>query len=94
MTETETKTEEKAGQRIAKERRGVVVSAKAQKTVAVEVERRSPHGRYKKYQTSQRKYQAHDELGCKEGDQVIIRETRPTSKTKRWRVIEKIAAQG
>ena len=55
---------------------------------------RETHGRYKKYLTTQKKYHAHDELGCQEGDQVVIRETRPMSKTKRWRVVEKLAAQG
>jgi len=95
MSETETKeTPAQEARRNAKERRGVVVSAKSQKTVTVEVERRAPHGRYKKYLTTQKKYHAHDELGCQEGDQVVIRETRPLSKTKRWRVVEKIAAQG
>lgn len=92
MSETQTE-ETKQARRNAKERRGVVVAAKAMKTVTVEVERRAPHGRYKKYLTTQKKYHAHDELGCKEGDQVVIRETRPMSKTKRWRVIERIAAQ-
>lgn len=83
----EAKTEERRHQ---KERQGVVVSAKTQNTVTVVVRRRVKHGRYGKIIDRERKYAVHDTLGCKEGDLVRIRETRPLSKTKRWRVVEKL----
>jgi small subunit ribosomal protein S17 len=76
--------------RIRKERQGVVVSAKQNLTVTVAVKRRVKHGRYGKFIERERKYSVHDTLGCKEGDIVRIRETRPLSKTKRWRVVEKL----
>lgn len=73
-----------------KQRVGTVTSAKAQKTVTVTVDRRVKHARYGKYITRLKKYAAHDELGCSEGERVLIEETRPLSKTKRWRVIERL----
>lgn len=82
--------EVKEERRIQKERQGVVISAKQQKTVTVVVKRRVKHGRYSKYIDRERKYAVHDPIGCKEGDLVLIRETRPLSKTKRWRVVEKL----
>ncbi|MCK6546578.1 30S ribosomal protein S17 [Myxococcota bacterium] len=94
MAENETQgaVEEQGAEakRIQKERQGVVVSAKQNKTVTVAVTRRVKHGRYGKFIERQRKYAVHDTLGCKEGDIVRIRETRPLSKTKRWRVVEKL----
>lgn len=89
-TET-TEAEETAGDRgRTKQRRGVVVSAKATKTVIVSVERRVKHPRYKKYVTRKKRYAAHDTIGCAEGDIVLIRETAPISKTKHWRVAKKL----
>ncbi len=76
--------------RHTKERRGVVVSAKMNHTVIVSVERRIRHRRYKKYVTVRKRYAAHDMLGVAEGDTVLIRETRPLSKTKRWRVSRRL----
>lgn len=76
--------------RHAKVRRGVVVSAKADKTVIVSVERRIRHRKYKKFVTVRKRYPAHDTIGVTEGDFVLIRETRPISKTKRWRVSRKL----
>lgn len=73
-----------------KVRRGTVVSAKMQKTVVVLVERQIRHKRYKKYVRSEKRYAVHDEIGCQEGDRVVIRETRPLSKTKRWTVARKL----
>lgn len=73
-----------------KERRGVVVSAKMDKTVVVAVERRIKHKRYKRYVRVQKRYAAHDELGVQEGDLVLLRETRPLSKRKRWKVARKL----
>ena len=72
-------------------RTGVVLRAKMEKTIIVVVERRVKAPKYMKYVTQKKKYAAHDEMGCQEGDRVRIKETRPMSKTKRWRVIEKLA---
>lgn len=72
-----------------KVRQGVVVSDKQDKTVTVLVERRFPHPLYGKAQTRTKKYHAHDEKNEYQlGDVVRIQETRPLSKTKRWRVLE------
>jgi small subunit ribosomal protein S17 len=74
-----------------KVRIGVVVSDKAQKTVVVSVQRRFPHPLYGKQVTRTKKYHAHDETNeYRVGDTVRIVETRPLSKTKRWRVLELI----
>ncbi|MCD6462998.1 MAG: 30S ribosomal protein S17 [Thermotogae bacterium] len=67
---------------------GVVVSDKMDKTVVVMVERIVKHPRYGKYIKRRKKYHAHDEKNeCKTGDVVEIIESRPLSKTKRWRVV-------
>ena len=67
---------------------GVVVSDKADKTVVVDVERRFTHPLLKKTVRRTKKYQAHDpENRCKVGDRVVIQESRPISKTKRWIVV-------
>ena len=72
-----------------KERMGLVVSDKMDKTVVVAVENRSPHPKYQKVVVKTKRYKAHDEENnCKEGDRVRIRETRPLSRTKRWQVVE------
>lgn len=69
---------------------GVVVSTKMDKTVVVSSERRFIHKKYGKTVRKTSRFSAHDaENQCKEGDLVVIVETRPLSKTKRWRV-EKI----
>jgi small subunit ribosomal protein S17 len=74
-----------------KERVGVVVSDKMDKTVVVAVENRFPHPIYKKTVSRTKRYKAHDEdNNCKVGDQVRITETRPLSRTKRWTVAEVI----
>jgi len=68
---------------------GLVVSNKMDKTVVVQVERKFVHPKFKKVVKSTRKYSAHDEKNeCCPGDLISIRETRPLSKTKRWRLIE------
>lgn len=75
-----------------KERVGVVVSNKMDKTAVVAVENRSPHPKYRKIVVKTKKYKAHDaENQCLEGDRVRIRETRPLSKTKRWEIAEIIS---
>jgi len=71
-----------------KVRTGVVVSDKGDKTVVVKVERRLAHPLYGKSVARTKKYHAHDEKNeYRVGDTVRITETRPLSKTKRWRVI-------
>ena len=72
-----------------KERKGVVVSDKQDKTITIAVERRTQHPKYKRVVKKTKKYTAHDEDNvCNEGDIVKIMETRPLSKTKRWRLID------
>ena len=72
-----------------KERVGEVISHKMAKTIIVRVERRYPHPRFKKVVTGYKKFYAHDEKNeAKVGDRVRIEETRPLSKTKRWRLVE------
>lgn len=73
-----------------KQRIGTVVSDSSNKTIIVEVVRRAPHPLYKKVVKSKKRYAAHDEKNeAKVGDTVQIIETRPLSKTKRWR-LEKV----
>lgn len=72
-----------------KERVGLVVGNKMDKTVTVAVKRLVPHPLYKKVLRRTKKYHAHDEDNtCNVGDLVRIRETRPLSKTKCWRMVE------
>jgi len=74
---------------IRKTRTGVVVSDKMDKTAVVAVERIVRHPVYKKYIRRTTKFKAHDEKNeCQTGDVVKIMETRPLSKSKRWRVAE------
>lgn len=66
---------------------GVVVSNKMDKTAVVMVERLVKHSLYKKYIKRRAKYAAHDESNqCQIGDKVLITESRPLSRTKKWRV--------
>jgi small subunit ribosomal protein S17 len=72
-----------------KERVGLVVSDKMNKTVVVAVENRAPHPKYRKIVVQTKRYKVHDEENrCQVGDRVRIRETRPLSRTKRWTVID------
>ena len=72
-----------------KVRQGTVVSDRMDKTVVVAVERRTAHPLYGKMITRTKKYHAHDEENdAREGDTVRIAETRPLSRTKRWRIVE------
>ena len=74
---------------LRKERTGVVVSDKMDKTVVVAVERKEKHPLYGKFVKKTTKFVAHDEKNeCGVGDTVLIMETRPLSKTKRWRLVE------
>ena len=68
---------------------GTVVSDKMDKTVVVQIERTVMHSLYKKYIRRRSRCTAHDEEGqCRTGDKVSIIQSRPLSKTKRWRVCE------
>jgi small subunit ribosomal protein S17 len=72
---------------IKKEVVGTVVSDKMDKTVVVMVERLVKHGLYHKFILRRAKFSAHDESNsCQIGDKVMITESRPLSKTKKWRV--------
>lgn len=71
--------------------KGIITSAKMKNTVVVRVDRLKKHKSYLKYFLVSQKFKAHDDKNeYKEGDIVIIEETRPISKDKRWRVIELI----
>ncbi len=74
-----------------KVRTGVVVSDKMNKTIVVKLTRRFAHALYGKRITRTKKVCAHDEHNAGVGDTVRIMETRPLSKTKRWRVVEVVA---
>ena len=77
--------EQERGKR--KSQTGTVIGDKMDKTVVVEVRTMVMHPRYKKYLRRRRRFKAHDERNdCHVGDKVEIIETRPLSKTKRWRV--------
>lgn len=68
---------------------GKVSSNKTDKTITVKVERKIQHPIYGKFVKKSKKYTAHDDTNdCNEGDRVRIMETRPLSKTKRWRLVE------
>ncbi len=72
-----------------KKRIGVVVSDKMQKTIVVQVRRKALHPLYGKVIEKANKFKAHDEKNeAKAGDRVLIQETRPISKDKRWRLVE------
>jgi small subunit ribosomal protein S17 len=75
-----------------KELIGKIVSDKMQKTVVVEVERIKEHPKYKRRYKVHKKYKAHTETGeFKMGDKVMIRETKPVSKDKKWEVVSKLS---
>ena len=72
-----------------KERAGEVLPSKMTKTIVVQVERRYRHPRYQKVVTSYKKFYAHDEKSeARPDDRVLIQETRPLSKLKRWRLVQ------
>jgi small subunit ribosomal protein S17 len=76
---------------LRKERTGVVTSDKMVKTIVVAVSYKTKHPKYGKYVKSTTKFMAHDEKQeCGIGDTVRIMETRPLSKSKRWRLVEVI----
>ena len=74
---------------LRKERIGVVSSSKMEKSIVVSEVKRVKHPMYGKFVLKTKKYVAHDEQNdCNEGDTVKIMETRPMSKSKRWRLVE------
>jgi len=74
---------------LRKERIGVVSSSKMEKSIVVSEVKRVKHPMYGKFVLKTKKYVAHDERNdCNEGDTVKIMETRPMSKSKRWRLVE------
>lgn len=80
MTNKETK---------AREMLGAVVSDKMDKSIVVSVERKIAHPKYGKYIKRTTKLHAHDEKNeCRTGDLVLVRECRPISKTKTWKLVE------
>jgi len=82
----------------AKTREGIVVSNKMEKTAVVSVARRVRHGKYLKTVVRHKHYMVHDENNeCRPGDRVVIAETRPLSRHKRWRlsrIVEKAVQLG
>jgi len=74
---------------LKKKRTGVVVSDKMDKTIVVVTHRMTKHPLYKKYIKKRVRFKAHDENNaCHVGDTVLVQETRPLSKEKRWKVVE------
>jgi len=86
--------EDKSGRNLRKERTGIVVSNKMNKTIVVKVEESVKHSKYSKILKRSVKFKAHDENNeCDVGDKVLIMETRPLSKDKHFRlvrIIEKV----
>ena len=75
--------------RLRKERVGIVVSNKMEKSIVVEIERKEKHPIYGKFVKKTKNFSAHDEKNdCGIGDTVKIMETRPISKNKCWRLVE------
>ena len=80
---------ETTARNLRKERVGIVVSDKMDKTVVVAIKQKVKHPLYKKIVNKTKKFMAHDEENmCGIGDTVLIQETRPLSKNKCWRVVE------
>ena len=74
---------------LRKEKTGLVVSNKMDKSISVVIERKVKHPKYGKFIKKSSKFMAHDEKNeCNEGDTVKIMETRPMSKSKCWRLVE------
>jgi small subunit ribosomal protein S17 len=83
---------EKSDKKLKRRRlEGVVVSDKMQKTRVVEIERFKKHPKYQKYYKITTRFKAHDEKNeYHVGDRVVIEETRPLSREKRWRIVGKL----
>ena len=88
-TATETPSEDGTARKVRKVREGVVTSAGMDKSIVVTVVERVRHARYNKFVLRTKKLYVHDEANdAGVGDRVRVMETRPLSKTKRWRVVE------
>ena len=75
--------------KLRKEKTGIVVSNKMEKSIVVEVERKIKHPKYGKFVKKSSSFMAHDDKKeCSEGDKVRIAETRTISKNKCWRLVE------
>jgi small subunit ribosomal protein S17 len=75
--------------KLRKEKIGIVISNKMEKSIVVEVERKIKHPKYGKFVKKSSSFMAHDDKKeCSEGDKVRIAETRPISKNKCWRLVE------
>ena len=75
----------------ARKLQGIIVSDKMDKTRVIRIDRRKEHAKYRKFYTVSTRLKAHDETNqFHSGDTVIIEETRPLSRDKRWRVIAKV----
>ncbi|MEN9803853.1 MAG: ribosomal protein [Actinomycetota bacterium] len=82
-------TETDSERNVRKVRDGVVISSKMDRTLVVAVVERVRHPKYNKFVMRTKKLYAHDETNdAREGDKVRVMETRPLSKTKRWRLVE------
>jgi small subunit ribosomal protein S17 len=89
MSEQATPTANTESRGLRKERVGQVVSTKMSKTAVVETTTRVPHAKFGKIVKQVKRFYAHDEEGkAQVGDTVLIAETRPLSKLKRWRLVE------
>ena len=78
----------------AKKKIGIVIGTKMEKTVVIKVENRHSHTIYSKTLVKTKKYLVHDELGiCQVGDKIVVEESRPLSKRKRWKLIEILPVQ-
>lgn len=74
--------------------KGTVVSNKMQKTLVVEVVRLAKHPKYKRYYKVSKRYKAHDDTDSRQaGDTVMIQETKPISRDKRWKVVPAAVAR-
>ena len=79
-------------QKMNRRLKGIVVSNKMTKTVVVRVDSLKKHHKYKKYFKVSKRYKAHAEVPYEVGDIVVIQETRPLSKEKRWKVVERLGS--
>ncbi|MBK8657461.1 MAG: 30S ribosomal protein S17 [Bacteroidetes bacterium] len=73
---------------LRKERTGVVTSDKMDKTITVSIERKVQHPIYGKFVKQTKSFKAHDEKNDAKAGDIVLSETRPLSKTKRWRLVE------
>ena len=88
MVEVHTEQSENEKTKSLRLKQGIVLKNKMDKTVVVEVRRRVRHAKYSKFLTKRIRYTAHDkDNACHVGDWVTLEETKPMSKTKRWKVV-------